>query len=519
MSPAPPPPPPPPPPNPTAAPRVVRAPPPRPPARPPGPPPWAERRPAVSVDLDRGRRSARAEVDGVRAASLPARHRLRVEGSRWERDWKVSEAAARVLALPRPDAHAVDAVLGCWAGRFARRNFPLLIREITISGSLKHAVHVFRWMKNQENYRARNDIYGMMIRLHARHNQVDQARGLFFEMQEWRCKPDADTYNSLIHAHARAGQWRWAINIMEDMQRIGSYLSLGDYEKALELYTLMRVRNVMPDAVTYNILISGYCKLGKYAESLKFFEDMMDLNIRMTKEVYSSGKLTEAEYNFSSMKESGCFPDVVTYTAMIKAYSDDGSWRRAWDLFEEMESNYVQPDAIVCSSLMEALNKGSQPERVLQLLESMKQKQIPLNQKAYFEIIASCSMLRDWKTASEIIEHLDSSLPSISVGTLNHLLNFLGKCGKTDSMMKLFYKMVTSCSTVGLSTYTVLLKNLLVVGKWRKYVEVLQWMEDAGVRPTLYMYQSVLPYIWRDNSMDYVTLMQEKISALREKVT
>lgn len=86
-------------------------------------------------------------------------------------------------------------------------------------------------------------------------------------------------------------------------------------------------------------------------------------------------------------------------------------------------------------------------------------------------------------------------------------------------MMKLFYKMVTSCSTVGLSTYTVLLRNLLAVGKWRKYIEVLQWMEDAGLRPTLYMYQSVLPYIWRDNSMDYVTLMQEKINALREKIT
>jgi hypothetical protein len=28
-----------------------------------------------------------------------------------------------------------------------------------------------------------------------------------------------------------------------------------------------------------------------------------------------------------------------------------------------MESNDVQPDAIVCSSLMEALNNGSQPER------------------------------------------------------------------------------------------------------------------------------------------------------------
>nr|CAB3456087.1 unnamed protein product [Digitaria exilis] len=385
MSSAPAPPPPPPSPNPDAPappPRVVRAPPQR---RAPGPRPWAERRPAVSVDLDRGRRVARTEVDGVRAASLPARHRLSVEGTRWQRDWKVSEAAARVLALPRDDARAVDAVLNCWAGRLARRNFPLLIREITISGSLKHAVHVFRWMKNQENYRARTDIYGMMIRLHARHNQVDQARGLFFEMQEWRCKPDADTYNSLIHVHARAGQWRWAINIMENMQR-------------------------------------------------------------------AAGKLTEAEYTFSSMKESGCFPDVLTYTAMIKAYSDD------------------------------------------------------------VRFLLLCNRLREWKIASEIIEHLDSSLSTISVGTLNHLLNFLGKCGKTESMMKLFYKMVTSCSTVGLSTYTVLLRNLLIVGKWRKYIEVLQWMEDAGVRPTLYMYQSVLPYIWRDNGMDYVILMQEKIS-------
>jgi pentatricopeptide repeat protein len=85
--------------------------------------------------------------------------------------------------------------------------------------------------------------------------------------------------------------------------------------------------------------------------------------------------------------------------------------------------------------------------------------------------------------------------------------------------MKLFYKMVTSCSTVGLSTYAVVLRNLLVVGKWRKYIEVLQWMEDSGVHPTLYMFQNVLPYIWRENGMDFAATMQEKISSLRDKQT
>jgi len=34
-----------------------------------------------------------------------------------------------------------------------------------------------------------------------------------------RCKPDVETYNALINAHGRAGQWRWAMNIMDDMLR------------------------------------------------------------------------------------------------------------------------------------------------------------------------------------------------------------------------------------------------------------------------------------------------------------
>lgn len=34
-----------------------------------------------------------------------------------------------------------------------------------------------------------------------------------------RCQPNVETYNSLISAHGRAGQWRWAKNIMEDMLR------------------------------------------------------------------------------------------------------------------------------------------------------------------------------------------------------------------------------------------------------------------------------------------------------------
>ncbi len=59
-------------------------------------------------------------------------------------------------------------------------------QEMTRTGALEHSIRVFNWMKAQRCYRARNDIYNNMIWLHARHQRAEQARGLFFEMQEWR---------------------------------------------------------------------------------------------------------------------------------------------------------------------------------------------------------------------------------------------------------------------------------------------------------------------------------------------
>ncbi|KAK1382999.1 hypothetical protein POM88_020734 [Heracleum sosnowskyi] len=43
-----------------------------------------------------------------------------------------------------------------------------------------------------------------------------------------RCKPDAETYSALISVHARAGQWCWAMNIMEDMLRAALQLAAKD---------------------------------------------------------------------------------------------------------------------------------------------------------------------------------------------------------------------------------------------------------------------------------------------------
>ncbi|KAJ0980952.1 hypothetical protein J5N97_009207 [Dioscorea zingiberensis] len=183
-----------------------------------------------------------------------------------------------------------------------------------------------------------------------------------------------------------------------------------------------------------------------------------------------------------------------------------------------MEKNDIQPDPIACSSLMEAFNKGCQPSRVLQLAELMKEKNIPLNTSALFGIISACSILGDWKSASEMVNYMEPSSSLVSVGHLNHLLHFLGRSGKIETMMKLFCKILASGVKVSSATYCILLKNLLAAGKWQKYIEVLHWMEDAGIQPSARMYWNVFPHAWKNTDREYTVLIQEKIKKLKDKV-
>ncbi|RVW16467.1 Pentatricopeptide repeat-containing protein [Vitis vinifera] len=196
----------------------------------------------------------------------------------------------------------------------------------------------------------------------------------------------------------------------------------------------------------------------------------------------SQGQVTEAESMFTKMKMAGCHPDVITYTAMIHAYDVAENWEKASALFLEMETDDVQPDSIACSSLMRAFNKGGQPAK-----------------------------LREWREIIGLIKLMEPSISVVSIGLLNQLLHFLGKSGKIETMMKLFYKIVASGAEINFYTYSILLKNLLAAGNWRKYIEVLQWMEEAGLQPSVGMYRSISSFAQNRCGAEYAAVIQERI--------
>lgn len=78
------------------------------------------------VDYDKGQHEVSTRVSGLRKADIPKRYRLRVEGDRFQKDWTVSEVVDQIQELNHWEN--VEPVLNRWVGRFARKNFPFLIK-------------------------------------------------------------------------------------------------------------------------------------------------------------------------------------------------------------------------------------------------------------------------------------------------------------------------------------------------------------------------------------------------------
>lgn len=82
----------------------------------------------AQVDYDAGTHKLYTKISGIRKSDLPKRHRLRIEGDRFQKDWSVSEVVERIITLNHWED--IESVLNRWAGRFSRKNYPVLIKVI-----------------------------------------------------------------------------------------------------------------------------------------------------------------------------------------------------------------------------------------------------------------------------------------------------------------------------------------------------------------------------------------------------
>jgi pentatricopeptide repeat protein len=160
---------------------------------------------------------------------------------------------------------------------------------------------------------------------------------------------------------------------------------------------------LVPDAMTYTSLMSGYAAICNFQSCLRLLEEMKVSHIRPNVYIYttliaaySRAHLPQqAEAYLLEMIQNGVVPSIASYNSVIYGYIISSQPLEAYRLFLELyHSSILSPDRVSFSTLLKGLLENNHPTEIEQIYSLMEIKSKELSstissptQKMYHQLI------------------------------------------------------------------------------------------------------------------------------------
>ncbi|XP_057455336.1 pentatricopeptide repeat-containing protein At5g39710-like [Lotus japonicus] len=185
--------------------------------------------------------------------------------------------------------------------------------------------------------------------------KTDEAFYLLLEMLRGGMSPREYTYTTLMYAYYAEGEFSKVFHLHDEMVKKGflpdfvtgfspsivtynaliyGYFFLGRVEEAVGIFRGMPEMDLSPDAVSYNKVISGFCR---NREPGKAFEMKLEAN-----EKFMPSWLDEGMYE--SLMED--LSDEVVYSSLMNAFCAEGNLEKVNNLEYEMDHNGSLPASV-----------------------------------------------------------------------------------------------------------------------------------------------------------------------------
>ncbi|XP_042389591.1 pentatricopeptide repeat-containing protein At1g74900, mitochondrial-like isoform X2 [Zingiber officinale] len=244
------------------------------------------------------------------------------------------------------------------------------------------ALLFFRALLQLRSFRPAASSFDHAVDLAARLRDRRAVASILSHRDRFAIPPSPRTFAILFERHVGAGKPELAVRTFLSMhhqgcpQDLSSFNTLLDVlcksrrvEKAASLLKVFRGR-FRPDAVTYNIIADGWCRIKRTPKALEVLRQMVDSGIEPTKNTYNIllkgffriGQVNEALQFFKQMKKRGrrggpgdleCRPDVVSYTTMVHGLGLAGLLQKARKVFDEMISEGCLPSVATYNALIQ----------------------------------------------------------------------------------------------------------------------------------------------------------------------
>lgn len=215
--------------------------------------------------------------------------------------------------------------------------------------------------------------YGLLLKSHCDSGSSDKALELLNEMENKGVEVTTVTYTTVLNCLYKQGNAEEAERLWTEMEKKGVDLDVaaynvritntygGDPERLKELIDEMRDAGLKPDTISYNFLMTCYCK-----------NEMMD----------------KAKKVYEGLEENGCSPNATTFRTWIYYLCRSGNFDKAYKVFKESVMVHKIPDFNTVKLLVEGLVKKKKIKEAKGVIRTIKKKFPP-------------NVLRAWKKVEE----------------------------------------------------------------------------------------------------------------------
>ncbi|KAL9670149.1 hypothetical protein QQ045_007700 [Rhodiola kirilowii] len=378
---------------------------------------------------------------------------------------RIDEAIEMFYRMPHRNLYSWNIMLGAYLG----------------CQRINEALELFRSMPQ------RNEIsWTTMVTGLAQNKLVEEARQFFDKM------PDKDiaAWNAMIKAYSDEGRLTEASALFDSMPErsiitwntmIGGLARYASNSEALELFVSLLRSCSTPDDATFTSVLPSVHGLLEVAQihallmRIGFANNTSAANALIT--MYARcGDLASSKSAFDALDSK----DVVSWTAMILAYSNHGHGKDALHIFGQMLKFGIKPDEITFVAVLSACSHSGLVKKGQCIFNSM-QNVYGLEPKAehyssLVDILARAGQVDEAMTVASLVP--TTKQDGAFFGTL------LGAC-KLQDQVDLANRVGTKLLELEPSSSGgyVLLSNVYAAkGKWEEFARVRKKMKDMNVK-------------------------------------
>ncbi|GFY87736.1 pentatricopeptide repeat (PPR) superfamily protein [Actinidia rufa] len=210
------------------------------------------------------------------------------------------------------------------------------------------------------------------------------------------------------------------------------------------------------------------------------------------------------EYTFWSLMNEVAAPNEVTFNILISAYCREENLVQALVMLEKSFGYGFVPDVVTLTKVIEILSNVGRVSEAVEVLERVESKGGNVDVVAYNILIKGFCRTGKTKIAFRYLKEMENKGCLPNVDTYNALISGFCEAGMLDSALDVFHEMKTAGISWNFVTYDTLIGGLCSGGRTKDGFKILELMEESkgGSGGRISPYNSVVYGLYKENRMD-----------------